>query len=483
MKIQRMLFVASLISAFVLSSCSSDEDPAPTPIVVANAGPDKKIPTGQTVTLDGSASKDNQGLALSYLWTVVKKPVNSAPLLSDATIVNPVFSPDLEGVYELELTVANDHGSQKDNVVITVEYQPSVLTHITTPTVLEDRIANPQIADYWVNEDITVDAALTVKPGVVIAFAEDTHMQVGDNGSLSAKGEAERKITFTGKSNEEGYWRGIIFYSGSNANELLHAEVLNAGRTILVSGIRANITVAEDARLSIKNTKVAGSGGYGIFFMESSVITGFSSNTISNNNEAPLLVFADHVAKLDAASSLSVGNNHNVVEVMPSFITGTNEVTWPAFTDGTPYRFLGTVATQTGLKLSPGITIEMVANEYFEVAEGYLYAKGTAEKKIRFTGVDKTASSWKGIIVYTRSNFNLLENVEINYAGNDEIISGVPAGLVITGGGSLVMKNSSISHSGGYGIFVNGNDVTLNPDVVALNTFVSNESEPVHYQD
>ena len=483
MKIQRLLVAASLISVLVLGSCKEDEDPAPAPTVVANAGPDQTIQSGATANLDASGSKDSEGADLTYSWAVIRKPEGSNPVLSSTTIMNPVFSPDMEGTYELELTVTSKNGSKKDNVVITVAYTPIVLSHITSRTVLEDHTINPLLPDYVVNDDIAVDAELVVKPGVVIAFAEDVFMQVGDEGILTAVGTADNKITFTGQSNETGYWRGIVIYSNASANELNHAEILNAGSSDLISGVKANITVTEGGRLKIKNSRVGGSKGYGIYYMDGSTITAFESNVISNNAEAPLLLLADHVSKLDYASSLSVGNGRNVVEVMTSFISGSSEVNWKGFNDGTPYRFLGTIVAQTGLNLDPGVTIEVTPNNYFEIGDGYLYAAGTADKKITFTGADKTASSWKGLIIYSQSNFNVMKYVDINYAGSDEIVTGVPAGIVLTHEGTLSILNSTISHSGGYGIFVNGSDAHVNADAETENNFISNAGDAIYYQN
>src|SRR5690606_27540092 len=147
-----------------------------------------------------------------------------------------------------------------------------------------------------------------------------------------------------------------------------------------------------------------------------------------------------HVAKLDAASSFSEGNGTNAIEVTGASLEGTSAVTWQAFEDGTPYRFTGTVALQTGLKLTPGVTIEVVENEYFEIGDGYLLAEGTPENKITITGVNKTQSSWLGLIYYSRNQSNILRYVEVSYAGSDEIISGAKSAITITHDASLMIE-------------------------------------------
>jgi len=87
----------------------------------ANAGPDQNVVTGNTVQLDGTRSSDpdNGPLSLSYLWSFVNKPAGS--LLSDNHIANrsmpnATFIPDVNGLYELRLTVSDGNLSSEDTV-------------------------------------------------------------------------------------------------------------------------------------------------------------------------------------------------------------------------------------------------------------------------------------------------------------------------------------------------------------------------------
>lgn len=477
----KISFWVAVLCTVTMVSCKEDEEPKPNATIVANAGPDKKIQPGATVTLDGSQSKSDHG-TLTYQWTIVEKPANSNPVISSPTEESPEFTADLVGAYKVKLTVSNESGSAEDETIITVEYTPVVLSNITQRTVLEDRIIDPTIPDYITTGDMYINAELILKPGVVIAFEEDASVYINEGGSLSAKGEANRKITLRGKTNAAGYWRGILVYSNSNSNEFEHAEILNAGSDVMVSGVAASITVTDRARISVGNTRISGSGGYGIHFMEGSNIKAFNNNVISHNHQAPVLLMPVHVAKLDAATSFSEGNGVNAIEVTGASLEGSSAVTWPAFEDGTPYRFNGTVALQTGLKLTPGVTIEVVENEYIEIGEGYLRAEGTPEKPITITGVNKTRGSWLGLIYYSRNQSNILRYAEISYAGSDEIISGAKSAITITHDASLRIENSAISHSGGYGIYVNGGQSELNTDAELVNTFTGNALDPVFYQ-
>src|SRR5690606_34938942 len=96
------------------------------------------------------------------------------------------FVPDVAGEYEAELTVSSDNGESKDKVVIVATAaQPIILeTNIKAKTTLADRFADPNLPDYIANANITVGAELVVEPGVVIAFARDTRLEILNNGGI-----------------------------------------------------------------------------------------------------------------------------------------------------------------------------------------------------------------------------------------------------------------------------------------------------------
>jgi len=92
---------------------------------VANAGFDQTVMEGGTVVLDGSASFDPDGTAISYLW--------SAPAgvtLNKSDLANPTFVvPDVSELtrFSFLLTVSDDqYTSQPDTVVITVEKKTGI---------------------------------------------------------------------------------------------------------------------------------------------------------------------------------------------------------------------------------------------------------------------------------------------------------------------------------------------------------------------
>jgi hypothetical protein len=86
---------------------------------LANAGADQSVYVQQRVTLDGAASSDPDGDALSFEWTVLQRPAGSTAALGAAASVRPTLTPDREGEYLLQLIVRDGQlASAPDTVTI-----------------------------------------------------------------------------------------------------------------------------------------------------------------------------------------------------------------------------------------------------------------------------------------------------------------------------------------------------------------------------
>ena len=481
-----MLLIASL---FLLASCKKDPDVNPDAgAVLAVAGPDQPVQVGQTVTLDGSASKDSQGKPLSYQWTIIRKPAKSTVTLSDPASFKPTFKADEVGEYEFELAVSSANGKATDRVVVAASAaEPlAINASITVKTTLVDRVFNPDLPDYIVTKSIDVNHELTINPGVVIAFERDVRLNVNDGGGLLiARGTAENRIKFVGVQKTKGYWVGLSLYSGSNANTLEYVDVMHAGSRAIYSTTKSALFMSGGSRaqIALKNCLFSQNDGYGIYVYEGSTLREFEKNAFTSNTEAGILLDAANVAKLDPTSTFTGGNGRNVVQVEASALTGTSEVVWAGFADKTRYRIVGELNVNAGFKVNPGVTIEMNRDAVIRVnTNGYLSARGTATEKVIFTGADRTAAYWRGIICYSQDSKNALENAEVNNAGSNTIVSGKKANVAVYGTKALMsIKNTRISGSGGYGVFVSYG-ASANADVATTNTFEANAQTNVYIE-
>lgn len=129
----RPLISALLLTLLlVFTGCGSSSDnpdpiddsnksrPDPVEVVVgltADAGPDQNVLTPTPVTLDGGKSKAADD-RLEYSWELKATPGGSNATLTGKTSVAPRFIADVDGDYEVLLTVSSGQESKTDTVVI-----------------------------------------------------------------------------------------------------------------------------------------------------------------------------------------------------------------------------------------------------------------------------------------------------------------------------------------------------------------------------
>ena len=134
----RPTFTAALTGTYTASltvrdAVSSSEPDAVRVVVSAvNAPPvavitaPSSVVVGTRVQLSGASSTDSNRDTLNYKWALLNKPMkatgalaDSAAVLSSATLVNPLFTADVAGVYVLSLVV-NDGQVNSEPVTVTV---------------------------------------------------------------------------------------------------------------------------------------------------------------------------------------------------------------------------------------------------------------------------------------------------------------------------------------------------------------------------
>ncbi len=192
-KVIFFILVASIVLAGLVSCGSSDSNSNSVP--VANAGPDQNITTGSLVTLDGSGSTDADGNPLTYSWSFTSMPSGSTATLSSTAVVNPTFTADKDGVYEVSLVV-NDgtDNSEVDTVTITAyryihamnfrvidsEYSKSLDKIIMVSSTPSNQL---HIYDPITEQDIALN--LNLVPTCVSVSPDGLYAAAGHNGWIS----------------------------------------------------------------------------------------------------------------------------------------------------------------------------------------------------------------------------------------------------------------------------------------------------------
>ncbi|MEJ2099870.1 MAG: PASTA domain-containing protein [Desulfobacterales bacterium] len=90
----------------------------------ADAGLDRAVFVGDTVTLAGSSSSDIEDDPLTYQWTITSMPQTSHAVLLNPAGDEPSFTADMPGTFEIQLIVSDRQmDSVPDTVSITADYR------------------------------------------------------------------------------------------------------------------------------------------------------------------------------------------------------------------------------------------------------------------------------------------------------------------------------------------------------------------------
>ncbi|MBA2661551.1 MAG: hypothetical protein H0U74_04605 [Bradymonadaceae bacterium] len=136
-----------------------------------------------------------------------------------------------------------------------------------------------------------IEQPVTIEPGTVLEFRQNTGLQIEATGRLIANADGADKIVFKGAEDINGFWRGLYFYkSFSSENVLANTTVQHAGAAKWHGGeqSQANIFLrggSDKAMLTVRNTEVTGSGKYGISVENEAVLSDCQGLEVSANNE------------------------------------------------------------------------------------------------------------------------------------------------------------------------------------------------------
>ncbi|MBN2655929.1 MAG: hypothetical protein JXR86_02640 [Spirochaetales bacterium] len=310
--------------------------------------------------------------------------------------------------------------------------------------------------------DLTINADLTLNPGVTIEAQEDRWIKIGTSGSLNAAGTSAAPITFTSRTGASGYWYGLDFSESASASNILDYCVVEYGGKN--SGYTGNINIRAGAALArLANTTIRNSNQNGLYFIDSS-IADFHDNIITDNGECPVFTEPNLIQYLDD-TTVYTGNSDDFIHLYCYNNDVKEEQNWPD--TGVEYRiFSADLSVKAPLSISPGVSLIFETGRGLVVTTGSLNADGTSENPIIFTGETAAPGSWKGLAFYGSVSLdNKLDFCQIQYGGSETSGYFQTAGLTLkdyTVATNLTLTNSVISNNNGYGVDAEITNVNVN---------------------
>jgi hypothetical protein len=124
--------VGSYVATLVVRDGALDSAPSTVTITVSNAnlppvarpGADQTVAFGSLVRLDGSASSDPNGDALSFQWSLSSRPAGSTASLQNRTAPRIELTADVIGLYVLSLVVSDGLGASAGATVTITATEP-----------------------------------------------------------------------------------------------------------------------------------------------------------------------------------------------------------------------------------------------------------------------------------------------------------------------------------------------------------------------
>ena len=138
-------------------------------------------------------------------------------------------------------------------------------------------------------EDISVNDSLTLEAGVTLEMQAGANFRISGEGSLTANGTAAAPISIIGERRLPGFWNGLQFaFSASPLNQLNYVLLADggdgAGGIDEAANARFNCTTSSPSRLTITNSRIENSAGFGLHLSDTGCVVNVDANTTFTGN-------------------------------------------------------------------------------------------------------------------------------------------------------------------------------------------------------
>ncbi len=339
----------------------------------------------------------------------------------------------------------------------------------TSDQVLEDIVEEEGAVDYYATAEMAVDAKLTIKPGVVIEFEEESGFNIS-NGTLVVEGTEDAGVIFRERTAGSG-WLGVSIVADATQS-ISNLTIEDAGVDKFLNNVAAaGLSFGRDTnptRGSITNLTITDSKGVGFFAGGG---TTFDASGITVQGSAEHAFELESFAQLGmlAADTTATGNGQDIalvtdINVQDESITiELPEV--PAHIESSIV-----LAEDNTLTINAGSELYFATDEYLGIA-GTIVIAGTAEAPVTLGAIDGMSGGWAGLWIYTRED-NTISNAVIENGGGATLdFINAPANIVLGDGitqkGKVTISDTTISGSAGWGIY--GQTIEADTEVVTEN--------------
>lgn len=312
--------------------------------------------------------------------------------------------------------------------------------------VIADQTNNSNAADYYINGTWTINAAVTIQPGVRIEMRPGARILITANGSLNATGTPTNKIEFFGAQDVAGYWYNIEINSNNPNNKLIHCNISNGSS--YYGSEPGMVVVASNAQLTVQNSTFSKGSEHGLMAMGASGLAklpDFYSNYFSGFEKAPI-----RLASLQQAGFLDNSTTFGSNQVQSIYVYGVAVEGNTSVPDmGIPYSVRDHINFSGGhTTVQSGVDIKMAANIRLNVqSNASLEFAGTASNPCSVSGEVNSKGYWHNITYSSNNPANIISYTNIS-DGRAYYTSSEPGLVRLSGSASVSMNNSYLSNAG-----------------------------------
>lgn len=296
-----------------------------------------------------------------------------------------------------------------------------------------------------ISSPVTVkNATLRIDPGAAIVFDPGVSLSILDSAGLVADG-SQKSISFSSAAKKKGDW-GCIYFAENSLDDscaLVNCTIEYGGGDTALSAM----IYCDGAAPAISGCTLRNSASNGVVLNGDCRPIEFHSNTIADNDAAPVASFAVNVSFI--GSNQYSNNAIAALQITDGTITE-NSIWYP---HDLPFLFTAELDISSAqLILNSGIELKFDGDVGVTISEGgSLHADGVFAPII-FTG--EYVGGWNGIFLTRTANSGActFNNCLIECGGRN---SRYPANVVLEYS-SPTIANCIVQKSLGYGIFIDG---------------------------